>query len=400
MVQLYPHQQEAVNKLRNGKVLWGGVGTGKSLTAVAYYMQREAPKNVYVITTAKKRDSLDWLGEFAKFGVGTAKDATVAGLLTVDSWNNLGRYRDVTGGFFIFDEQRLVGNGEWTKNFLRITPNNRWILLSATPGDNWLDYIPLFIANGFYKNRTEFKRDHVVYSSFSRFPKVERYTGVGRLVRLRNQLLVEMPYLRKTVAHEETVSVEYDQETFNKVVKRKWHVHESRPLRNMGELFLVARRVVNSHSSRLSEVIRLLSVHPRLIVFYNFDFELEALRRLENVEVREYNGHKHQAIPRTDSWVYLVQYAAGAEGWNCTSTNAMVFYSLPYSYKYWHQARGRIDRINTPYLELFYYTLLSNSSMDLAISRALLHKKNFNESAFVKETTGKWPKTPKNFERK
>lgn len=389
MVELYRHQQEAVNKLRNGSILWGGVGTGKSRTAAAYYMKQESPKDVYVITTAKKRDSLDWEGEFAKFGVGKTVDATIAGVLTVDSWNNIGRYSDVSGGFFIFDEQRLVGSGEWSKVFIRIARRNNWILLSATPGDTWLDYIPVFIANGFYKNRTEFKREHVVYNTFSKFPKVDRYIQVSKLVKLRNQILVEMPYLRHTVRKSQDVIVDYDRELFDKVVKKRWHVYEERPLRDVAELFLVMRKVVNSSPSRMEAIRSLMLEHPRLIVFYNFDYELESLRSLANsCTLAEWNGHKHQDVPETDRWVYLVQYVAGAEGWNCIATNAMVFYSQTYSYKNWHQAHGRIDRLNTSYKELYYYTLKSDSLIDKAVAKSLAEKKSFNESRYASKLWG------------
>ena len=384
MVDLYPHQEKAVRQLRNGSILWGGVGTGKSLTAMAYYMANEAPRDIYVITTAKKRDSSDWHGEAAHFGVGTSKDATVAGVLTVDSWNNIGKYVDVADAFFIFDEQRLVGSGAWAKSFLKIAKHNRWILLTATPGDTWLDYIPVFVANGFYKNRTEFKREHVVYNNYAKFPKVERYIGVSRLVRYRNQLLVEMPYIRHTNRIVKHVPVDYDKDLFDQVVKKRWHVYEERPLKDVGEMFHAMRKVVNSDTSRWQAVRTLLRTHPKLIVFYNFDYELDMLRELsEDTTVAEWNGHKHEPIPPTDSWVYLVQYVAGAEGWNCIETDAMVFYSLTYSYKNYHQAYGRIDRLNTPYSELYYYVLLSNSIIDNAVWRSLSSKKSFNEASFA-----------------
>lgn len=427
-MKLHPHQEKACSELGNGKILWGGVGSGKSLTAVTYYMRKEAPRDVYVVTTAKKRDSLDWQKEFARFGIGTVPGATVGGVLKVISWNAIGTVRDVEDAFFIFDEQRLVGSGEWSKHFLGISRRNRWILLSATPGDTWLDYVPVFIANGFYKNRTQFKREHVVYASWSKFPKVERYVGVGLLVRLRNQLLVEMPYPRHTRRHTEELLVSYDEKQLEKVTKGRWNVFTSRPLKGVSELFLTARKVVNSSQSRAEAMLSLMSTHPRLIVFYNFDYELEILRSLASTsfrtktgsktktassgsgpttstetkcagsksipsttspEVAEWNGHKHESIPETERWIYLVQYVAGAEGWNCITTNRVVFYSLPYSYKIWEQAHGRIDRLNTPFIDLFYHVLVSNSWIDKGIRSALAEKKNFNEKGYMLSELGK-----------
>ena len=394
MVDLYPHQLKASESLANGRILCGGVGVGKSITAAHYYITKEAPRDVIVITTAKKRDSLDWEREFAKFGVGKTRDGTVAGTLTVDSWNNLGRYRGATGCFFIFDEQRLVGSGAWSKHFIGIARRNRWILLTATPGDTWLDYVPVFVANGFYKNRTEFKREHVVYNTFTRFPKVERFIGVSRLVRYRNDLLVDMPYERHTVRKSVDVGVDFDKQLFERVIKDRWNVYKAKPLRDVGELFLTMRKVVNSSPSRIEALTTLMSKHPRLIVFYNFDYELELLRSLAEtntispngtslLSIAEWNGHKHEPIPSGDRWLYLVQYVAGAEGWNCIETNAVVFYSLTYSYKVWEQAHGRIDRLNTPFTDLFYYTLRSNSIIDNAIWKSLSNKRSFNERVFI-----------------
>lgn len=383
-VDLRPHQHDALERLDNGKILYGGVGTGKSRVAAAYYATRETPRDVVVITTAKKRDSMDWVGEFAAFGVGRTADSTLHGILTVDSWNNIENYIDRTDTFFIFDEQRLVGSGAWTKAFIKIAKRNRWILLSATPGDTWLDYIPVFIANGFYKNRTEFLREHVVYSNYSKFPKVDRYLSPGLLVKHRNSLLVEMPFLRTTVRHTREVVVPHDDDRLAQVVKKRWHVFEERPLKNVAELFYIMRKVVNSDPSRVEQIRILAQEHPRLIVFYNFDYELELLRELQwDYNVAEWNGHKHQAIPVADSWIYLVQYVSGSEGWNCVSTDAMVFYSLTYSYKNWHQAFGRIDRLNTLYTELYYYVLISNSWIDGAVWKSLQSKKSFNEAKYA-----------------
>lgn len=386
MVKLYPHQKKAVSQLKNGSILWGGVGSGKSITAIAYYVDKEAPKDLYVITTAKKRDGLDWEAEAIKYGIGTRRDATVAGVLKVDSWNNIGKYEEVKNAFFIFDEQRLVGSGAWTKAFIHIAKKNHWILLSATPGDTWLDYIPVFVANGFYQNRTEFKREHVVYSSYTKFPKVDRYLGTGRLIRLRDQILVEMPYVKHTVRKTEYIDVSYNEYNFERAWKLRWNIFEDRPIRDVSELFHVVRKLVNCDRSRLEAIRELLREHSKMIIFYNFDYELDILRELnEDTVVAEWNGHKHESIPFTDNWVYLVQYMAGSEGWNCVETNVVVFYSLTYSYKMFHQAHGRIDRLNTQFTDLQYYILLSESIIDQAIMRSLRQKKNFNESKFTQK---------------
>ncbi len=401
--ELKPHQEKAVEELDNGKILCGGVGTGKTYTALAYYFTREAPADLYVITTAKKRDSYDWEESALQFGISTEPGVGFAGKLTVDSWNNIGKYKDVRGAFFIFDEQRVVGSGTWVKAFLAIAKRNRWILLSATPGDTWLDYAPVFVAGGHYKNVSEFKREHVVYAPYVKYPKVERYIGVNRLVRLRNHILVDMPYERHTTRHTHVVKVGYDEELLKKIVVNRWHVYENRPLRDAGELSSVMRKAVNSDASRLEAVLGLMEKHPKLIVFYNHNPELEMLRTLANrgdwikdpetgaeywvpdptFAVAEWNGHKHEPIPTTDRWLYLVQYQSGAEGWNCIETDAMVMYTLTYSYRNWEQSFGRIDRLNTPFSDLHYYAFRSEAPIDRQVWNALRHKKNFNDRDLV-----------------
>lgn len=379
-MELKPHQVAALNQLSNGKILWGGVGTGKTLVALHYYVKNESPKNLFIITTAKKRDSLDWDKEAAHLTISRHEDSTIHGTMTVDSWNNLEKYINIKGCFFIFDEQRLVGAGAWVKAFYKIARNNTWIMLTATPGDTWLDYIPVFVANGFYKNRSEFKREHVVYNTFTKFPKVDRYVAVGRLVRLRNQILVRILYEKQTVRHDHIYRVEHDKELLRRVTVDRWHVFEERPIRDVAELFICMRRVVNSHRSRLEAVRELLRTHHRLIVFYNFNYELEILRELSSdFNVAEWNGQKHQPLPTTKQWVYLVQYVAGSEGWNCTETNTVCFYSLTYSYKNWEQAKGRIDRLNTEFKDLYYFILFSKAQIDTAIYNSLKNKKSFQE---------------------
>lgn len=381
-VKLDVGQTEAIRRMKNGCILCGGVGSGKSRTAIQYYCQNYVHSNntrdLYIITTAKKRDTHEWEKEIEEFdGIDSVH---------IDSWNNIKKYTNVTGAFFIFDEQRVVGYGAWTKAFLRITKINNWILLSATPGDTWMDYIPVFIANGFYKNKTEFVRRHVVYNRHTQFPKVDRYMESGRLIKLRQQILVNIDYKKKTTQHHFPVVCKYDKVTYKTAIKDRWDPYKDEPLRDVSALCYLLRRIVNSDPNRIEEVEKIVKEYPRTIIFYNFDYELELLREMgtrTGYYVAEWNGHKHQPVPDLPQWVYLVQYTAGAEGWNCIDTNAVIFYSQNYSYKTMIQAAGRIDRRNTPFSDLYYYHVKSNSSIDIAIAKALNKKKNFNERGFA-----------------
>lgn len=403
-IDLFDHQKRAVEQLKSGSILCGGVGSGKSRAAITYYFMKECegklkingegdfkemkkPKDLYIITTAKKRDTLDWERECASFILFANPDFSISGVkVIVDSWNNIKKYVVVKNAFFIFDEQRLIGSGVWVKAFLKIVKENHWVLLTATPGDVWADYIPVFIANGFYKNRTEFLRQHAVYSRALRYPKIEKYIERSKLVQQRDKITVRMEYQKPTIAHDKIISVEYDKELFDMVLRKRWNVFLNMPVVNISELCFLMRKVVNSDASRIKAIKDLYKTHQKMIIFYNFDYELEILRGLSTIlkaPIPEWNGHKHQEIPNTDTWLYLVQYSAGAEGWNCISTDTIVFYSQNYSYRMTVQAAGRIDRVNTPFVHLYYYYLRSNAIIDIAIAKALKRKKDFNIYYFM-----------------
>lgn len=382
--ELLSHQEEVLPKLSSGKVLVGGTGSGKSITALAYFTGLSTETPIYVITTAKKRDGGEWWDDAMKMSLRNP--------MYVDSWNNIGKYTDINNAFFIFDEQRIVGKGAWVNHFFTIArQQNHWLLLSATPADTWVDLAPLFIANGFYANRTQFDREHVRYVRFAKFPKIDGYLDTPLLEYYRDKLYVEMPFQRSTTRVEHFHSVDFNVEEQRKLFTDRWNFHENKPLKDAGEMMRLLRRSTNSDPSRYEKVKEIMRENPRVIIFYNHNYELEILRCLMtdmDIPLAEWNGHVHQDIPQGPRWVYIVQYQAGAESWNCITTDTIIFYSLPYSYRNLKQAMGRIDRLNTTYVVLHYHILKSKSIIDRAIWRALNVKKNFQASAFKKRV---WP---------
>lgn len=397
-MELRSHQLNALKRMHNGCILNGGVGSGKSLTAIAYYFQQNGgnpnaitqtrmrnPKDLVIITTARKRDTCEWEGELSHFLLSPKESIYYKNKVIIDSWNNIKKYVGLKNTFFIFDEQRVVGYGAWTQAFLKITSTNEWILLSATPGDTWMDYLPVFLANGFYRNKTEFIQEHVIYSRYVKY-KIDRYLNTTKLTRLRDRILVDMDFERHTTRHMEDVWCDYDISEYRSITKDRWDPWKNEPIQNAAGLCYAWRKSVNSSEDRQVKLLELLEKHPKAIIFYNYDYELFILRdicSLTGANVREWNGYLHQEIPaREDKWIYLVQYNAGSEGWNCILTDTIIFYSQNYSYKAMEQARGRIDRLTTPFSDLYYYNLKSRAPIDIAISRALVSKKKFNESKF------------------
>lgn len=405
MVTLREHQKEALKKMKNGCILCGGVGSGKSITSISYYFLKaggsiepfkfpKQMKDLYIITTARKRDTFEWDDELVHFGL-SRNGQNFGGKVVIDSWNNLKNYVQhiddkgwktlVSDAYFIFDEQRVIGTGVWVKAFLCLAKFNDWILLSATPGDTWLDYIPVFIANGFYKNFTDFRMQHVVYSPFTKFKKVERYLNVPKLERLRNDILVDMPFERKTTQHHENIVCVYDSLLYDKIMMTRFDFEKNEPFKNAAELCAALRKVCNMSPQKFNETLDIIETKHKVIIFYNFDYELEALKDIftrMRITYSQWNGHKHEDIPECDEWAYLVQYTAGCEGWNCTKTDTIIFFSPNYSYKVMVQAAGRIDRMTTPFTDLWYYHLITNSSIDKGIGRAIKRKQKFNEEKY------------------
>lgn len=385
MAELFEHQEKALKEMKNGCILYGGVGTGKSMTSLAYYVRRERFRPLYIITTARKRDSKEWLRELARW------NEIDINKVVIDSWNNIKKYRKVYGAFFIFDEQKVVGKGVWVKSFIDLARKNKWILLTATPGDSWLDYVPVFIANGFYRNRREFEWNHIEYDPYvKKYPKIRRFINTGILEQHRKELLVLMKYDKPILLHHEDYMVLYDIENYLKVVKKRWDIYNDEPIKDAAGYYRCLRKVVNSSPQRVEAVLKLCQINPRVIVYYSFDYELDILRKMcadNNLKWYEWNGHKHEELPiePKGQWVYLVQYKAAAEAWECITTNVIVFYSQSYSYKDTAQAAGRIDRLNTPYKDLYYYHVKSTASIDKVISESLNRKEEFNETSYLEE---------------
>ena len=397
---LKPEQQEAVDKLQSGNILVAGTGAGKSRTGLYWYFKENGgafigdeykpmtdPKDLYIITTAEKRNTHDWDKEMSLYLLSTNPEANhYQNKVVVNSWQQISKYKTVSGAYFLFDEDHLTGTGEWVKSFLKIAKNNKWIILTATPGDKYEDYGPVFVANGYFSSISEFKQRHIIYDYRPGWPRFVKCVGTARLDRLKQRIIVRMNYEHKVEVHSTDILCDYDTVLYKTVVRQRWNPYENKPIENASQYCYCLRRITNLDESRVEACKEIVNQRNRVIIFYNHDPELYLLREVDfgpDVAIAELNGHKHEAIPDTPRWVYLVNYAAGAEAWECTKTDTVIFYSQNYSYKTMVQAAGRIDRRNTPFSDLYYYHLKSRAPIDLAIEQCIKAKKKFNENTFA-----------------
>lgn len=407
-VKLFPYQEDALKRMHNGCILCGGTGTGKSITSLAYIYTKElhgsiklngkgewkppkVNKDIYIITVASKRDKGEWEDELCRFGLSTDISRSVNGIkVTIDSWNRIQHYKKVYGAVFIFDEDKVTGSGKWAKTFLYISRRNRWIILSATPGDKMIEYLYVFLANGFYKNKQEFIAKHVIRKPYVPYFDIQDYIRKPVLEKHRREVLVIMKRDTDISIVNHNIVCDYDRKKYKDVWARRWDIYEQKPIEETGKLLSLIRRVVNEDPDRVLKLKSVLAHQAKVIIFYNYNFELEILRKVcseLHFTIGEHNGQKHTEVPNTKKWVYICQYNSAGEGWNCVTTNQMIFYSLSYSYKAMKQAAGRINRINTSFKELHYYILQSKAPIDVAILRALSQKRDFNERAFGKNST-------------
>ena len=208
-------------------------------------------------------------------------------------------------------------------------------------------------------------------------------------MRNRRQILVPMVYKKVTERKRQLIYSEYNTDNYHKIMKERWNIFEDKPIENASELLQIIRKTVATDPDRKLNAKIMMDAHDRLIIFYNYNYERDVLIEIAEELGKEYfewNGHAHEDIPDQEQWLYFVQYTAGAEGWNCISTNVIMFYSVNYSFRYMEQAEGRIDRINTPYNVLEYYYLTSHSQIEKDILSTVNRKKNFNASAWVERS--------------
>ena len=216
-------------------------------------------------------------------------------------------------------------------------------------------------------------------------------------MKFKKEILVNMDDDKATKQWHIDLTCSYDPVLYNAYADSRWNFEEDMPIMNASKLVYMLRKVCNSDPSRLEKLYEICQSHPKLIIFYQFDYErdlITCMLSFKGIPYAEYNGHIHQPIPTGDRWAYVV-HLSSSEGWNCIETDTVVFYSLSYSYRAYVQACGRTDRRTTPFQDLYYYRLKSASKIDKAIMDAHRRKKKFNEANWVKKQ-GYGPKKPEN----
>lgn len=299
----------------------------------------------------------------------------------------------------MLDESSCIKNekSNRTKFILKLKPSNV-ILLSGTPtGGKYEELYSQCKLLGWKINKKAFWDTYVVtrkmdINGFS-IPIVVGYKNVDRLkaklreygaVFMKTEEVLDLPEQLDNV-----IKVESTKE-YKKFVKNRLIKIDGKELVGDTSLtkLLYQRQLASQYNSNKTTMLRdlLESTNDRVIVFYNFNEELEKIEdmciRMER-PVSVVNGQRKdlKCYEKDQDSVTLIQYQAGAMGLNLQKANKIIYFSLPLSSELFEQSKKRIHRIGQKN-SCFYYYLITERSIEEKIYEVLGQRRDFTNKLF------------------
>lgn len=300
----------------------------------------------------------------------------------------------------MLDESSMIKNetAKRTKFILSLKPSHT-ILLSGTPTDGKYEFLYSQLRLlGWKITKTAYYNRYIKTELRSyggpMFRVVTGYKNVSELkaklkeygaVFAKAEEVIKLP--EKTFIKEySTVSSDYKKFMKDRIIKI-----DDKELTGDSTLSkrLYARMLCSAYSKdKISRLIDLVnSTSDRVIIFYNFNTELEALRKvLFDRPISIVNGQVKdlKAYENNDNSVTLIQYQAGAMGLNLQKANRIIYFSLPERSELFEQSKARICRIGQE-KQCYYHIMMCHKSVEEKIYECLLMRKDYTDELFRKE---------------
>lgn len=394
---LYNFQRQLLNSIEENYIIAADTGTGKTMMAIHHYLKHNTGEPLLILAPPQKIKEGGWQRELdfvaSHYNIEIPYDIISYGVLSK-------RWKEYKDWFLVMDECHYVKNptsqrGKAAINLTKQSTN--FLLLSATPSSNgWGDTIAYMIMFGYYKNKTQFLKEHAVYNriDYGNGPVnvVSDYRDQEKLqklyqsfsIKLAKEDCLDLPPLVFEKVHFKP-SKEYN-------IIKKDRVLGEELFDNISKLQHGLRFYANQADKLKYTEMLLEGTEENVIIFYNYKQENEELKKIAKKlkkKVFEVSGSKTN-LPDKEKWtslknsVTIVQYQAGAAGIELQYANIVIFHTPTYSYQDYEQALGRAYR-NGQTKKVTVYQYITKNTIETSIYQALAAKKDFTEELFRKE---------------
>ena len=382
-IQLYKYQEEyfdyvVTHNKRDWIYAWD-VGTGKTIIALKHYEQFYNDKKVLIVAPKSKLIEGGW-------------DRTIENIIPTIEYETCSysmlhkKYTQYKDYFVIFDEIHNLKNstslrGKAGYELTKIASG--FIGLSATPmGNGWIDVINYFKMFGLTKNKTQFIRQNAIIETSYGYTKIIGWKNETKLKNMwksiskelrRNESMDLPPLVFKNIHFEasniyKTIKKDriYDNILYDNQMKLR---HGLRLYTNLKDKIEYIKDFIESNNDNI-------------IIFYNYDKELELLKSNISKKIYVING-SIKDIPKKEEWnnirnsIIICNFGSGAEAIELTFANIIIYFSPAESYIQWEQSIGRAYRMGQDQ-KVIAYKLITNKTIEEDIYRSLDKKQDFN----------------------
>ena len=414
-MKLFDYQEKALvlTSDKDNSAFYYDMGLGKTFIGSERLRLYGERVNIIVCQKSKIKDWCEHFKEhytdYAVFDLTNKKDMQAfmiypiykcIGIINYELAYRREELKRLTNFTMMLDESSMIKNetAKRTKFILSLKPSHT-ILLSGTPTDGKYEFLYSQLRLlGWKITKTAYYNRYIKTELRSyggpMFRVVTGYKNVSELkaklkeygaVFAKAEEVIKLPE-KKFIKEYSTVSSDYKKFMKDRVIKI-----DDKELTGDSTLSkrLYARMLCSAYSKdKISRLIDLVnSTSDRVIIFYNFNTELEALRKvlfdrpisIVNGQVKDLKEYENN-----DNSVTLIQYQAGAMGLNLQKANRIIYFSLPERSELFEQSKARICRIGQE-KQCYYHIMMCHKSVEEKIYECLLMRKDYTDELFRKE---------------